>query len=169
MDRPTIRQLITLIQPTRTSVSGFIAGHICVPAGGGEDRVIDGRGSFQTEFREETQTAKVDRGAVGYRRGARTGARDGASARFKAEHRHPRGGRGGDYRLWQLGISVPDRLAACIFQRLSRRCEDHLRRQQHLRQLSSGGGGTLALVAAWARHAARDRGIGAGRFLRREL
>jgi hypothetical protein len=37
-DLPTTHQLITLIQPTRTSVSGFIAGHICVPAGGGEDR-----------------------------------------------------------------------------------------------------------------------------------
>jgi hypothetical protein len=39
MDLLTIHQLITLIlQPTRTSVSGFIAGHICGPAGGGEDR-----------------------------------------------------------------------------------------------------------------------------------
>ena len=34
----TTHQLITLIQPTRTNVRGFIAGHICVPAGGGEDR-----------------------------------------------------------------------------------------------------------------------------------
>jgi hypothetical protein len=39
MDLLTIHQLITVIlQPTRTSVSRFIAGHICVPAGGGEDR-----------------------------------------------------------------------------------------------------------------------------------
>ena len=45
MDLPTIRQLITLIQPTRTSVSGFIAGHICVPAGGGEDGVASSEGN----------------------------------------------------------------------------------------------------------------------------
>jgi hypothetical protein len=38
MDLPTTRQLITLIQPTRINVRGFIAGHICVSAGGGEDR-----------------------------------------------------------------------------------------------------------------------------------
>ena len=46
MDLPTTHQLTTLIlQPTRASAcpftlySGFIAGHICVPAGGGEDAV----------------------------------------------------------------------------------------------------------------------------------
>ena len=38
-------QLITLIlQPTRDSVSGFITGHICVPAGGGEDGVASAAG-----------------------------------------------------------------------------------------------------------------------------
>src|SRR5215471_3092628 len=43
MDLPTIHQLTTLIlEPTRTNAcpftlhTGFIAGHICVPAGGGE-------------------------------------------------------------------------------------------------------------------------------------
>ena len=40
-----IHQLITLIlQPTRTSVSRFIAGHICVLAGGGEDGVASAEG-----------------------------------------------------------------------------------------------------------------------------
>ena len=39
MDLPTTHQLITPIQPTRTSVSRFIVGHICVLAGGGEDAV----------------------------------------------------------------------------------------------------------------------------------
>src|SRR5215467_7339787 len=46
MDLPTTHQLTTLIlQPTRASArpftlySVFIAGHICVPAGGGEDAV----------------------------------------------------------------------------------------------------------------------------------
>jgi hypothetical protein len=40
MDLPTIHQLITVIlQPTRSSVSKFIVGHICVLAGGGEDGV----------------------------------------------------------------------------------------------------------------------------------
>jgi hypothetical protein len=39
MDLPTIHQLITVIlQPTRTNVSRCIADHICVPAGGGDDR-----------------------------------------------------------------------------------------------------------------------------------
>jgi hypothetical protein len=44
MDLPTTHELITLIQPTRSSVSGFIAGHICVPAGGGEDTEVSVRG-----------------------------------------------------------------------------------------------------------------------------
>src|SRR5262249_43866980 len=46
MDLPTTHQLTTLtLQPTRASAcpftlySGFIAGHICVPAGGGEGAV----------------------------------------------------------------------------------------------------------------------------------
>src|SRR5262249_39541811 len=47
MDLPTIRQLTTFIlQPTRASAcpftlhTGFIAGHICAPAGGGEDSLV---------------------------------------------------------------------------------------------------------------------------------
>src|SRR5947208_5251925 len=47
MDPPTIHQLTTLIlQPTATSMcpftlhTGFIAGHICVPAGGGKDSLV---------------------------------------------------------------------------------------------------------------------------------
>ena len=44
MDLPTIHQLITVIlQPTRSSVSKFIVGHICVLAGGGEDAVEPAR------------------------------------------------------------------------------------------------------------------------------
>ena len=40
-----IHQLITLTpQPTRASVSRFIAGHICVLAGGGEDGVASAEG-----------------------------------------------------------------------------------------------------------------------------
>jgi len=40
MDLLTIHQLITVIlQPTRSSVSRYIVGHICVLAGGGEDGV----------------------------------------------------------------------------------------------------------------------------------
>ena len=46
MDLPTIHQLITVIlQPTLTSVSGFIAGHICIPDGGGEDREASAEGA----------------------------------------------------------------------------------------------------------------------------
>jgi hypothetical protein len=45
MDLPTIHQLITVIlQPTRSSVSKFIVGHICVLAGGGEDGVASAAG-----------------------------------------------------------------------------------------------------------------------------
>ena len=47
MGPPTIHQLPTLtLQPTRASAcpftlyTGFIAGHICVPAGGGEDSLV---------------------------------------------------------------------------------------------------------------------------------
>jgi len=47
MDLPTIHQLTTLtLQPTRTTAcpftlyAGFIAGHICVPAGGGEHSLV---------------------------------------------------------------------------------------------------------------------------------
>jgi hypothetical protein len=47
-DLPTTHQLITLIPPTRTSVSGFIAGHICVPAGGGENREASAEGNDWT-------------------------------------------------------------------------------------------------------------------------
>src|SRR5215472_8336239 len=55
MDLPTILQLTTLIlQPTRASAfpftpySGFIAGHICAPAGGGEDGVVPSCGASST-------------------------------------------------------------------------------------------------------------------------
>ena len=64
MDLPTTHQLITLIQPTRTSVSGFIAGHICVPAGGGEDGVTstegDG-GAWLSQEEAKRLLAKFDR------------------------------------------------------------------------------------------------------------
>jgi hypothetical protein len=58
MDLPTIRQLTTLIlQPTRASAcrftlySGFIAGHICVPAGGGEDSLVTLSPALSESFR----------------------------------------------------------------------------------------------------------------------
>ena len=45
MDLLTIHQLITVIlQPTRSSVSRYIVGHICVLAGGGEDGVASTKG-----------------------------------------------------------------------------------------------------------------------------
>jgi len=52
MDLPTIHQLITVIlQPTRSSVSRFIVGHICVLAGGGERR----SGEYEMVGRRLTQ------------------------------------------------------------------------------------------------------------------
>src|SRR5262245_39136720 len=58
MDLPTIHQLTTLIlQPTSTSAcpftlySGFIAGHICVPAGGGKDLLVTLSPALSESFR----------------------------------------------------------------------------------------------------------------------
>src|SRR6516165_5988939 len=58
MDLPTIHQLTTLtLQPTRTSAcpftlyTGFIAGHICVPAGGGEDSLVTLSPALSESFR----------------------------------------------------------------------------------------------------------------------
>jgi hypothetical protein len=58
MDPPTIHQLPTLIlQPTRTSAcpftpyTGFIAGHICVPDGGGEDSLVTLSPALSESFR----------------------------------------------------------------------------------------------------------------------
>src|SRR6516165_2127924 len=58
MDLPTIHQLTTLtLQPTRTSAcpftlhTGFIAGHICVPAGGGEDSLVTLSPALSERFR----------------------------------------------------------------------------------------------------------------------
>jgi hypothetical protein len=57
MDLPTIHQLTTLIlQPTPTSVcpftlhAGFIAGHICVPAGGGKDSLVPSSPTLSESF-----------------------------------------------------------------------------------------------------------------------
>jgi hypothetical protein len=50
MDLPFIHQLITVIlEPTRSSVSRCIVGHICVLAGGGEDGAMIGRRLSQEE------------------------------------------------------------------------------------------------------------------------
>ena len=58
-------QLITLIlQPTRDSVSGFITGHICVPAGGGEDGVASTKGdggAWLSQEEAKRLLAKLDR------------------------------------------------------------------------------------------------------------
>src|SRR6516225_3689135 len=58
MDLPTTHQLTTLIlQPTRASAcpftlySVFIAGHICVPAGGGEDSLVTLSPALSESFR----------------------------------------------------------------------------------------------------------------------
>src|SRR6266700_6477717 len=57
MDPPTIHQLTTLIlQPTATTVcpftlhTGFIAGHICVPAGGGKDSLVPSSPTLSESF-----------------------------------------------------------------------------------------------------------------------
>src|SRR5215831_18934508 len=57
-DRPIIHQLTTLIlQPTRTSAcpftprTGFIAGHICVPGGGGEHSLVPSSPTLSESFR----------------------------------------------------------------------------------------------------------------------
>ena len=72
MDLPTTHQL-TLIQPTRTSVSGFIAGHICVPAGGGEDREpsIGGDGGSEEVVGEvRPPGGEIERLGIGAYRGS---------------------------------------------------------------------------------------------------
>jgi hypothetical protein len=161
MDLPTIRQLITLIQPTRTSVSGFIAGHICVPAGGGEDRVRARR--LTVVARSKPSSGKKHK------------PQRSTAARLDIDGAHARGRETEQARVSRRSIVIAAVVAAativsgslafqfltgwsaCIFRRLSRRCEDLLRQQQHLRHLPSGRGRTLALVAAWARHAACDR------------
>jgi len=65
MDLPTTHQLITVIlQPTRSSVSRCIVGHICVLAGGGEDGVTstegDG-GAWLSQKEAKRLLAKFDR------------------------------------------------------------------------------------------------------------
>ena len=54
MDLLTIHQLITVIlQPTRSSVSRCIVGHICVLAGGGEDGVASTEGDGGRRLSQE--------------------------------------------------------------------------------------------------------------------